>query len=376
MKLRSAIIALLSLGMLCQVEVPQIGWLQEALTPFAAPDLPEIRAEVAAIQQELSALPPHVTGGSGVRRGFHSTYTPIPRKPFWIIVDLGRSYPIDLVALIPTDGPMTGSMPGYGFPRRFQVDLSEDSEFEEFVTIAREMSPAYPNPGPYPYVAEAGGRRARYVRLYAATRWQQDRRIWMIAVGEIFVISGGMNVARGARVETFANLSTQHEPIWMAENLVDGQSNLGVPIGSRPSRTHGFCSQPAARSDALTWVQVDLQAPVPVDEVRLFPAHPHDSPVPGYGFPLRFRVEASLDGSFRNPAVCASYEDEDFLNPGDNVVPLPAEVFPPGTCAWSPPSFMPCTSRRAAISSRSRNWRCFPDKGTWPRGVRSKLRTG
>lgn len=298
-------------------------WLHRALAPIVAPDLPSIETEMRELREGLRPLPPLIPGGAGVRRGYHSTYTPLPKKPFWIVLDLKRSYPIDLVALVPADGPVPATKPGYGFPLRFQVDLSDDPEFTEFTTIAREVRHPYPNPARYPYVAASGGHRARYLRIYAATRWQQDIRIWMIALGEIFVISGGRNVAFGAEVLPFAGLSTRNPPVWLDENLVDHQSNLGLPAGPRLSTTHGFSSQPSAMSDCEKWVQVNLPEPSPIDEVRLIPAYPHDSPAPGYGFPLRFRVEVSSESTFSKPIVCASFTREDYLNPGDNIVSVP-----------------------------------------------------
>lgn len=299
------------------------AWLHRSLAPVAAPDLPGIEAEIRELKEKLVPLPPLIPGGAGVRRGYHSTYTPLPKKPFWIVLDLKRSYPIDLVALVPADGPVPATKPGYGFPLRFQVDLSDDPEFVEFTTIAQEIRRPYPNPGRYPYVAAAEGHRARYLRIYAATRWQQDLRIWMIAFGEIFVISGGRNVAFGSEALPFAGLSTRNPPIWLDGNLVDHQSNLGLPAGPRLSRTHGYSSQACAVSECEKWVQVNLREPSPIDEVRLVPAHPHDSPSPGYGFPLRFRVEVSSDPTFSKPIVCASYTKEDYLNPGDNIVSVP-----------------------------------------------------
>ncbi len=289
---------------------------------LAGPESKTIEQSIRQVQSQLKFLPPLTLGNSWVRRGYHSTYTPIPKKPFWVILDLHEAYSIDLVALVPAQGVgMVGS--GYGFPQRFHIDLSDDPEFRTYKVIARETASDYPNPGPYPYVASAGGLRARYVRVHADQRWRQADNIWLLALGEVFVVSGDRNVAAGAAVHPFGGLSTRTPPVWMEENLVDFQSDLGMPIGWQKSRTHGYCSRPETVADITKWVQVDLGRITPIDEVRLLPAHPHDSPAPGYGFPVRFRVEAADEGSFHSPVILADHSSADFLNPGDNLISIP-----------------------------------------------------
>jgi signal transduction histidine kinase len=63
---------------------------------------------------------------------------------------------------------------------------------------------------------------------------------------------------------------------------------------------------------------------VPLDEVRLYPARPKDFPArSGFGFPLRFRVEASNDADFNQPVMLLDQTREDFVNPAENPVFIP-----------------------------------------------------
>ncbi len=71
------------------------------------------------------------------------------------------------------------------------------------------------------------------------------------------------------------------------------------PQGRSPSPGNGYHSGIHPAPDATVWVQVDLGRSVPIEEVRLVPARPVDFPdTPGFGFPHRFRVEASDDPGF------------------------------------------------------------------------------
>ena len=55
-----------------------------------------------------------------------------------------------------------------------------------------------------------------------------------------------------------------------------------------------YTSRIAHDPTTTTWIQIDLGAPQPIESIRLYPAFmPGDELARGYGFPSRFRVEAS-----------------------------------------------------------------------------------
>jgi Protein of unknown function (DUF1549)/Protein of unknown function (DUF1553)/Planctomycete cytochrome C/F5/8 type C domain len=85
-----------------------------------------------------------------------------------------------------------------------------------------------------------------------------------------------------------------------------------------PSPSNGWHSGISATPDVEKWVQVDLGESLPIDAIRLIPARPTDFPdTPGFGFPVRFRVDASDDVTFANPVSVADQAKSDFPNPGD-----------------------------------------------------------
>ena len=87
-----------------------------------------------------------------------------------------------------------------------------------------------------------------------------------------------------------------------------------------------YISKPAHEAAATTWVQIDLGAPHTVDTVRLYPAfRPGRKGKNGYGFPVRWKAEASSDASFSTSHVIADHTGADFVNPDDQIQQLPAD---------------------------------------------------
>ncbi|MGA3262462.1 MAG: beta-L-arabinofuranosidase domain-containing protein [Terracidiphilus sp.] len=85
-----------------------------------------------------------------------------------------------------------------------------------------------------------------------------------------------------------------------------------------------YRSKAVANPDLATWVQVDLARSVSIDAIHLFPASERiypgrDQYYAGEGFPLRFRIEASEDASFRNPVTIIDFTQSDFPDPADNI---------------------------------------------------------
>ena len=84
----------------------------------------------------------------------------------------------------------------------------------------------------------------------------------------------------------------------------------------------------SATASAVKWVQVDLGAEVPLDSVVIRPQYHNDAStggwVPGYGFPVRFKVEVSSVADFSSSTMVSDHTANDFANPGNTVVSLPA----------------------------------------------------
>jgi mono/diheme cytochrome c family protein len=85
-----------------------------------------------------------------------------------------------------------------------------------------------------------------------------------------------------------------------------------------PSPSNGWHSGISATPEVEKWVQVDLGKSVPIDAVHLIPARPTDfADTPGFGFPVRFRVDASDDATFAKSVGVTDQTKSDFPNPGN-----------------------------------------------------------
>ena len=83
-------------------------------------------------------------------------------------------------------------------------------------------------------------------------------------------------------------------------------------------RLEGYHAAEAAQADELKWVQVDLGTAHPLDAVILHPPTPAGfDDVQGFGFPVRFRIEASNDAEFQQCHTIADCGQSDYANPGN-----------------------------------------------------------
>ena len=101
-----------------------------------------------------------------------------------------------------------------------------------------------------------------------------------------------------------------------------GAQWIGVPVNNEAAVAahNGFHSDLAERADAGKWVVIDLGAVKRIDQVRLWPARPHDwkDDVPGLMFPVRFTVEVADNTEFENRTMVVDRTMADEPNPRDH----------------------------------------------------------
>lgn len=266
------------------------------------------------LTDELRALPTPPTLERAARLGWKVFgYGHALAAEQWIEIDLGAVHSIDAVCLIPVDiAYPDNAAAGLGFPRRFRVELKNSTSG---VTVVADHSEAdFPNPGSLPLLIPTPGSAARTVRISLTKPW--ERGIYRAyALGEIMILQGSRNLATGlSGVKVRTSGSLEHSPTWSRQNLIDGQSIVGAPVGkSGRALTHGWESERFTDPFTRVWAQIDLGYPHSIDEIRLLPIKLTDfSPNHGYGFPARFRVEISEDAEFRTSQVVADWSQRSY----------------------------------------------------------------
>lgn len=330
------------------------GWLsgcgdrsgEGVLTEWFSAELRGLEKEEGRLRAELGGLPAFFPDQQTERIGYSSRPSSVrrnggrrqqqagPPRPVTRVIrlDLGSKQPIDRVVLVPADFAVDAAPgAGYGFPVRWRVEIADEASFEDAVLVADHTGADFPNPGLWPVQAlTEDGTAGRFVRVTAVKLWESKGRS-LLALGELMVLQGEKNLAAGLPREAIRVSDTDETPRnWSVLNLVDSQSVVGAPSGILASETEGFQSQNVRLPLTTKWVQVDLGAALPLEAVRLFPARAVEFPARrGFGFPARWRLEASLDEAFTQPVLLAEGTKFDFGNPYENPVVEPV----PGTVA-------------------------------------------
>jgi hypothetical protein len=153
--------------------------------------------------------------------GYHSLIESKPDVTKWVQVDLGRVASLSHVVLHPCHDDFNGIGNGFGFPVRFQVDVSNDPNFGSNVTrVATHTQQDFPNPKLTGLRIEAKGQSARYVRV-TATKLALRQNDYIFALAELNVITAeGTNAALAAKVSALDSIEAA--PRWQKTNLTDG----------------------------------------------------------------------------------------------------------------------------------------------------------
>lgn len=286
-------------------------------------DLRSAKARLLESRQQLDTLGPLSLRQTVTQMGGQLSMRPAPPpQPPSIQLDLGSVESFDRIMIVPSIlGVASDDPKPYAFPERFRIDISASKNFNEFRLIYDSQEDKLDTSSPFPVVIETPGARTRYLRI-TVTELAKVTGHWTYALSEVMLIRGDRNVAFDAAV-TMTD-SGVLPPVWNAAYLVDGRTPLGPPI--RPARSNAelprfdgvFCKSEDV--DQELWFQIDLGRSETIDAIRIFPVHARQgADFPGYGFPLRFRMEGSNEPSFQNSAVLFKTK-KDFSNPGNNPV--------------------------------------------------------
>ena len=302
----------------------------EEIGRILKPEIQRLNAEQQYLIRTLPGLPTAPEPEFTQRLGWHSHFSKLADTVEWVDLRLAQPEALDAVVLIAPASGGSAAAPGYGFPVRFRVELFSGPDSSERTIVADQTREDFPNPGWLPVVIPVHGLVAGKVRITATRLFQEEQR-HLFALGEVMLLQGNRNLASLIEAigpaAVIASSSQGSRPAWGRINLVDGQTVLGPPLGTKPSPALGFRSNPASERGERRpqGISVDLGGVVPVDTVRLFPAHPPEfAHSHGYGFPVRYQIELR-EAADSTPVILAPPPSGNYSGPpGDNVVTLVA----------------------------------------------------
>ena len=192
---------------------------------------------ITAIIDEINPLKLRIKKFPSTRvraNGYHSAIEAQLDVMKWVQVDLGESRAIDSVRLVPALPTDFKDTPGFGFPSRFRVDVSDDAAFESFSTIYDQSVEDYTGNAGDVLTTETGGVKARYIRITALRLWERTSD-YVFALAELEAMAGEENIARDAAVSSLDQVKAGR---WSMAYLVDGYDSrnrigAGVELGER-----------------------------------------------------------------------------------------------------------------------------------------------
>jgi len=188
--------------------------IEDQMARQAGPRLAELDAMIAAAKLAPETVRKHV------EYGYHSAIEQTADTVKWVQIDLGESAKIDRVVVIGCHDEFNNIGAGFGFPRRFRIELSDDPKFARGVAAIVDRSrDDVPNPGvePLTFRAKSAG---RFVRI-TATKLAPRQNDYIFALAEVQVFdSAGTNIAAGKTITSLDSIEAA--PRWRITNLVDG----------------------------------------------------------------------------------------------------------------------------------------------------------
>ena len=137
----------------------------------------------------------------------------------WVQVDVGASQTIDEIRLLAAKPP--GETPGYGFPPRLQIEISQDHTFHQAELLVDLTAGDFQNPKAEPFVITVNHQNARYLRV-TAKKLKHEHSGYVFALADLQVFSQGTNVALHSKVTALDSVETNG---WSAKFLVDGRAS-------------------------------------------------------------------------------------------------------------------------------------------------------
>ena len=231
------------------------------------PKLVKVEKRVKFLDHQLATLAPHeehhLKTGLGCRGAKEDVNDPDP----YVVLDLGKEFPIDEIYLIPIQGELSGS--DNIFPKRFTLDFSNTEEFSGKRILYKTGDQYFPETGGKPVRFSGKGSRARYIRL-TVNQGELRGKSEVFALSEIVVISEKFPVSLACKVSSSGTVDMGN--IWYPQALTDGRMPLGVWEGGTlaPPDSQGEMIAVDNIGRKVYW-DLSLAEPSEIDLLILYP---------------------------------------------------------------------------------------------------------
>src|SRR5206468_5192779 len=168
-----------------------------------SPEIKDFDSQLEQLRKQLRVTFPEDEKSPG--NGYHSSIEKIQESAKWVQVDLGKSQPIEEIRLIPARPVDFPDTPGFGFPHRFRVEVSDERNFARAQTISDPTSEDFKNVGDNPVSVSVDHKQARFVRVTATRLWERTSD-YVFALAELQVVVSGTNAALAAEVSALDSI--------------------------------------------------------------------------------------------------------------------------------------------------------------------------
>ena len=160
-----------------------------------------LRSEDWGEAQWIGAIntPPEPPGV--VLKGFHSKPTASPSTNEWVQITLDQDQPVEKIRIYPVSHE---GINGFGFPKRFKIEVSPDLDFHAPKTVLDQTGSDFPNPGKNFVEFPLDGSKIRALRITEIVPCEYPKRkpgeqfLW--ALSEVHLLASGRNVALKQKV--------------------------------------------------------------------------------------------------------------------------------------------------------------------------------
>ncbi len=199
--------------------------LDQTVSAQVAPKVQELDKKIEKAREQWRQNSLFFSSTPSNSNGYHSLIHPSADHSCYVQIDLGKISAIDWIVLYPARPVDFPNTPGFGFPKRFRIDLSNDHDFKDSLCIVDYSKSDFINPQDR-YVPIAGHQlKGRYLRITVNRLWNRKTSgidDFCFALAEVEVLQNKTNLAAHTLVESSESIEAG---LWSRKYLVDSATS-------------------------------------------------------------------------------------------------------------------------------------------------------